>query len=317
MPGPGNEHHPVAAPESAQAERTRAVAHGGHRTGGRERGRRPWSSAGRRHQGREPRNHWTRSTIRHRVLPPASLPPFTRCPEETLTRLAALSMNSTCAQPALTSDEVRVLKNAAAHFSLRDQVILEISLMSGLRISSILAANCGHFFCGGQVRREFIVPRKSQKGGQGARRRAVKTRVVPLPETLREKVKLLLQLRFPEGEPAASAPLFISREGTPLSRRQATHVLKQMFTAAGICDRVGFGWHGCRRWFALTLYNDVTGHDLVVTSQLLFHASISNTVIYLGLNSAAIGDGYRGVADRLAGMVKTETPRCAVVARAS
>ena len=225
-------------------------------------------------------------------------------------------MNIICAQPGFTGDEIAAIERVLPQFPVRDSALIKCALTTGLRISSILAVTCGRVWADGDVRRNMVIPRRDQKNGKSGHQCSVHTQVIPLCDELRALIRLALFERYGSGSPVSAAPLFISREGHRLSRRQATHRLKQVMLAAGMRDRVGYGWHSCRRWFARTAYSTaVTGHDIMAVSRLLSHTSVVPTLRYLRLEEGTLNLAYAGVAAQLAGVGQgvspTENPACA------
>jgi integrase len=210
-------------------------------------------------------------------------------------------MNITVRQPAFTDQEIAALQVVLKDVPLRDTVLLWCALLTGLRISSLLQVRCRDVWTDGLVRRNLVLARSAQKGGHGPKRHAVRSRIVPLCDDLRGKIAELLFARFGGRTPVLHEPLFRSREGHALSRRQATHRLKQIILQAGLRDRPGFGWHSARRWFARTAYyrGGATVGDIVTTSSMLGHANLQSTLRYVGDDPAAIAQAFGGVAAHL------------------
>lgn len=219
-------------------------------------------------------------------------------------------MNIICAQPGFTAEEIAAIEAVLPQFPVRDRALVKFALTTGLRISSILAVTCGRAWAIGDVRKAVVIPRGDQKNGRSVfHQRSVQSQVVPLCEELRGLIRQVLFERYGSGSPVSAEALFISREGHRLSRRQATFRLKQIMMAAGLRDRVGYGWHSCRRWFARTAYSEeVTGHDIHATSRLLFHTSIVPTERYLRLDEVTLGNAYAGIAAQLAGVGREISP---------
>jgi len=209
-------------------------------------------------------------------------------------------MNTTCRQPALNDDEVAAILGVLTNYPVRDCALVLSALSTAGRITSLLAINCGDVWANGDIRRQVVLARANQKGGRGEFRRSVTSRVIPLCDDLRVAIRELLFEQFGSQPPPARQPLFVSREGTRLSRRQATTRLKQIMVRAGVTDRPGFGWHSCRRWWAIKAYSAaVTGHDLLATSRALGHARLTTTALYLGRDEDAVRAAFVGVAAAL------------------
>lgn len=76
-----------------------------------------------------------------------------------------------------------------------------------------------------------------------------------------------------------SGPVFVTRTGHVLSRKQVWHDLKSLAAKAGVLASKVFP-HNFRHLFAVLYYN-LSNHDIVKLSDMLGHASINTTRIYL------------------------------------
>jgi integrase/recombinase XerC len=124
--------------------------------------------------------------------------------------------------------------------------------------------------------------------GKGSRER-----VVPVGERAREAVRDYLARRQEiddaAGGTGGSRPLFVSRRGTRLSRRQIQRgVSAWLAWAAG---GEGLSVHALRHSFATHMLD--SGADLLAVKELLGHASLSTTRIYTHTSRERLVQTYR------------------------
>ena len=169
-------------------------------------------------------------------------------------------------QPAFTPEEIAAVTLVWDRFPRRDDVLFAVMQHTGLRISEALRITVGVVTDGAVVRPRLVVARQNLKHGRGAYCRSIRSRVIPLHPTFRTVLTEYLAAEG-WGRGDLRRPLILSRKGNPLSRRQATYRLWQVLHAAGLDQRIGFGWHGCRRSFAEGIYRS-TGNDIVLTSKV-------------------------------------------------
>lgn len=160
-----------------------------------------------------------------------------------------------------------------AQNNIRDRAILETLYATGIRVSELCSARLCDLNLESMELRVF---------GKGSRER-----VVLLNNSAAGWLKQYLeqrgQRRRGEGEPSAivdvnnpEAPLFVSRQSTPLSTRSVHRIVLKYARLAGI-DKV-ITPHTLRHTFATHLLEG--GADLRVVQDLLGHSSISTTQIY-------------------------------------
>ena len=151
----------------------------------------------------------------------------------------------------------------------RDLAFLATALLTGLRLSELLALNLG-----------------SIDGRPGERRIKVmgkgrKERTVPIEEPLHELIERYMETRrerFPGVKLAPRAPLFVDRRGDRLKRGGAHYLVERSYQAAGLGNRVPAGAmvHALRHTYATRLAEDgasateiqaLLGHEVLNTSQ--------------------------------------------------
>lgn len=183
-------------------------------------------------------------------------------------------------QPAYTPAELAAIDRVWEKFPRRDFVLFCLIQNTELRISEALRITIGDTWNGIAVRPVLVIARRHLKNGRSpTRKKGIRSRAIPLNGAI---LPVLREFLVAEGFGGGDLrrPLFLSRKGQALSRRQATWRLRQVLLAAGLNQRVGFGWHGGRRSYAEEIYRR-TAHDIVLTSRCLGHQSLEVTSQYL------------------------------------
>jgi len=195
------------------------------------------------------------------------------------------------ARPLLPDEEIKLL---AALDRRRDQVLFLFGRLTGFRITELLSIRVGDIWGLAGVRSEITLSRQRLKGGQGAQRRRVRSRTVPLNPQLRAALQTYLDERFEGAEPAPDDFLFASRSGEnrPISRVQAYRILKVAAVATGRPERVAT--HSMRKTFAQDVFAR-SGHNLVLTQRALGHSSVMTTARYVSPDEEAISAAILGL----------------------
>lgn len=164
----------------------------------------------------------------------------------------------------------------------RDRLLIELGWETGLRISELLSLKVGQVLLDGHPVSVLRVRRASLKNGRGVRARSVPGRVIPLNDRARAAIGECLT---PEQIADPVSPVFLSRQGdrSPLTRRQATRVIKKIFLDAGLDPCRIWGTHTLRKRYVRRVY-DLSGHDINLTRAAVSHRYISTTQAYLGLD---------------------------------
>jgi site-specific recombinase XerD len=175
-------------------------------------------------------------------------------------------------------DESR-LQPVLANCAPRDALLLTIGFGTGLRISEMLGLRVGDVWQNGAPVRVLRVTRKRLKGGRGKSARAVKSRAIPLNAHVRAAV-----VEYFKNNPDMDkdAPLFPSREGGAITRRQATRIIRRIFLAAGCDPSRVWASHSLRKRFVRRVY-DAT-KDINIARAAVGHRWIATTQLYLGLD---------------------------------
>ncbi|WP_462324546.1 tyrosine recombinase XerC [Desulfoplanes sp.] len=148
---------------------------------------------------------------------------------------------------------------------LRDLALVELLYGSGLRISEALGLDVGDIDPG----QSFV--RVTGKGQ--------KERIVPLTAISLERISTYLERRAFFSSSANETALFLGTRGRRLDRRQASRIIKNLCTLAGLPQTIPP--HALRHSFATHLLS--SGADLRSVQQLLGHAHLSTTQRYTHL----------------------------------
>jgi len=179
-------------------------------------------------------------------------------------------------------DEAR-LEPVLAEETPRNRGLVILGMETGLRVSELIGLKVGDVWQGGAAARHLRITRSRMKGGQGAHRRAVRGRTVPLNAKAIAALEEMLRGLSAPGD----GPLFPSREGqgTSITRRQALRVIKKIFLAAGCDPSRVWGSHSLRRRFVRRVFDRT--RDINVTRAAAGHRWISTTQAYLDLAGEA------------------------------
>ena len=158
----------------------------------------------------------------------------------------------------------------------RDRAILELFYASGLRLSELVQARLENL----SLEEGWI--RVTGKGG--------KTRLSPVGAAACEAISAYLTHARPAlVKPKTQSHVFLSINGTVLTRTRVYQVVQERAKAAGLGDRVHP--HLLRHSFATHLLNN--GADLRVIQEMLGHADISTTQIYTHVDQKRLKQVHR------------------------
>lgn len=162
----------------------------------------------------------------------------------------------------------------------RDLAILELLYSSGLRLAELQ-----------QLDLQDVEPRTGQVRVRGKGR---KERIVPVGREAAEALEGYLAARRSRSMPSGGggwprAPLFLSRRGDRLSRRQIQRTVSRAL--ALVSEDGDLSTHSLRHSFATHLMD--RGADLVAVKEMLGHASLSTTRIYTHTSVERLRRTYR------------------------
>lgn len=157
----------------------------------------------------------------------------------------------------LTKEEyVRLIETARAKGKERLALLMETICATGIRVSEV----------------QYITVEATQQGRAEISLKG-KIRTILLPGKLCKKL-----LKYAKKQKTVSGKIFLTRNGTGLSRKQIWAEMKAICKLAGVAASKVFP-HNLRHLFAKTFYR-VT-HDVAKLADLLGHSSIETTRIYL------------------------------------
>jgi integrase/recombinase XerD len=179
----------------------------------------------------------------------------------------------------LHEKQVDALLNApdpADEYYLRDRTLLELLYATGIRVSEAVGLDCarvnvkvGYLRCLGKGNRERIVPI-----GAGA---------------LRVMGLYLAHLRPSLVGPRSGDALLLSRTGRRLDRTNVWRLVRKHAETVGLDGKVSP--HTLRHCFATHML--AGGADLRIVQELLGHADVSTTQVYLHVDEARLKEVHR------------------------
>ncbi|MFQ6042564.1 MAG: tyrosine-type recombinase/integrase [Candidatus Poribacteria bacterium] len=174
---------------------------------------------------------------------------------------------------ALTPLEIQAVLSAFdGKYAIRNRTLFLLCANLGARITEALNLNVGDVFSDGEVVDVLYFRRETVKGkNEGV--------ALTLPSGAKSALSVFLSWKEEAGEPLSKkAPLFLSRQGSRLTRQQAHNIFKKAYKKVGLRGHVTT--HSPRKTYAQMVYEN-SGNDLVVTQRALRHTSISATLYYL------------------------------------
>ncbi len=163
--------------------------------------------------------------------------------------------------------------------AVRDRAMIEVIYSCGLRLAEIQGLDDADL----DLDRGLV-----KVLGKGS-----KERIVPVGERAREAVSAYLAKRHEvssrELAPGEGRPLFVSRRGTRISRRQIQRSVGAWLAWAA--DGEGLSVHALRHTFATHMLD--AGADLMAVKELLGHSSLSTTRIYTHTSRERLVKAYR------------------------
>lgn len=179
----------------------------------------------------------------------------------------------------LSLKEVEILLNTPKlddHFGKRDKAMLELLYATGIRVSELIGLDLEH------VHLEMGFIRCVGTGN--------KERIIPLGRAATEAIKQYLD--FGRAHFVANqhpdAALFLNHQGKRLTRQGFWKILKKLANEAGITKDLTP--HTLRHSFATHLLEN--GADLRAVQEMLGHADISTTQVYMNVTKPRLKDVY-------------------------
>lgn len=160
----------------------------------------------------------------------------------------------------------------------RNELLFIFGINSALRVSDLLRLKVGDVVDETQSPRSAVSLRERKTG---------KTKRFPLNESIKTALAHYLDA-CPSVE--LNAPLFPSRKGGALTRKQAWAILQEAGKKIGLCH---IGTHSLRKTFAYHVYRKT--NDLAMVQQLLGHSTSADTLRYIGITQEQLFDAYLGL----------------------
>jgi site-specific recombinase XerD len=164
---------------------------------------------------------------------------------------------------------------------VRDYLIVDLALSTGLRVMEIAQLDCGDVFI-----RDAISSLLVRNGKCGKRR------LVRFSESLKDHLNEYLSWKQDIGEPTGpSDPLLLSSNtGRHLTTRAIEKAFKRTAIKAGLSAH--YSIHCLRHTYACQLYK-ASGYNLRLVQKQLGHSSIHTTEVYADVMEPDIQDALR------------------------
>jgi integrase len=186
------------------------------------------------------------------------------------------------ARPFSEAEYAQLVAYFTARRDTRNKLLLVLGCGTGFRIQELASITVGHAWTGSEVAREITLARRVLKGGAGVHRRSIRSRRVPLSESVRAAIAEHLAV-IGTGDPNRCLLSSNRANAGGLDRGQAYKALIRACEACGInADRIST--HSCRKLFAKRMFL-ASGKSIWITSKLLGHRSVNTTAFYLEADS--------------------------------
>lgn len=177
-------------------------------------------------------------------------------------------------EPIRDIDKIQTMKKELSP-NPRDELLFVLGINSALRVSDLLRLQVADVLDESDRPREAVVLKEKKTG---------KTKRFPLNESVRGALKRYIEW---QASFRRDGPLFPSRRGGALKRKQAWAILQQAGKRIGL-DHIGT--HSLRKTFGYHVYRRT--NDLAMVQLLLGHSSSSDTLRYIGITQEQLYDAY-------------------------
>ena len=171
----------------------------------------------------------------------------------------------------VASDQAIIARGKGNQTAVRNQLIIELALGTGLRVSELANLKVDDLHLG-KGQNSLIV--RNGKGG--------KDRVVAFSSVLKKLISDYLEYRISQ-----SPHLFHSERGEQMTRFGIGRVFKTIAKIAGIAEHHSI--HSLRHTYATNLYK-ASGYNLRLVQKQLGHSSITTTSVYSDVISKDLED---------------------------
>jgi site-specific recombinase XerD len=173
---------------------------------------------------------------------------------------------------ALSPEEVtsllQAIQGGRPSLVKRDYAIIQILLQTGIKLGELTRLRLSDVQLRGDGESLLLVGGENPRGGDGNRRRQI-----PLNSLACAALRDYLRVRPPS---ASSENLFLSQEGSCISKRTVQRLIRVYTQAAGLED---VSAHVLRHTFAVSKLEDTD--DLSLVARLLGHRCLETTAKYL------------------------------------
>ena len=189
-------------------------------------------------------------------------------PDKYLTKDDTKRLRKTCQERAT------IAKSKGIQGPVRDALIIELALGSGLRVSEMANLKVEDLYL---KRGQGSIHVKNGKGG--------KNRVVDIGSNLKKQI-----LKFLDYRTMDSQYLFPSERGEKMSRSGIQQVFKKWAKKSGISSHDSI--HSLRHTYATNLYK-ASGYNLRLVQKQLGHSSPSITQVYADVMNADVEEALK------------------------
>jgi site-specific recombinase XerD len=176
----------------------------------------------------------------------------------------------------LTEAEIQnVLQAFKGKYDLRNRTLFLLGLNTGARISELLALDVGDVWRFGRAVEIIYLQKRHTKGKLVGRQITIKR------GAQQAIFELIRWKRRNQESLSKDAPLFVSRQGGRLKRKQAHNILRNAFNACELPGQVTT--HSLRKTFANHVLR-ASGGNIKVLQELLGHQHLSTTEVYLSFD---------------------------------
>jgi integrase/recombinase XerD len=178
-------------------------------------------------------------------------------------------------------DRAEVVFAKRRKIPVRDYLIVDLALSTGLRVMEIAQLDCGDVFIRNGI--SSLLVRNGKCG---------KRRLVRFGESLKDHLNEYILWKQNVGEPTGpSDPLFLSSNtGCHLTTRAIQKVFKRTAVRAGLSTH--YSIHCLRHTYACQLYK-ASNYNLRLVQKQLGHSSIRTTEVYADVMEPDIQDALR------------------------
>ena len=191
-------------------------------------------------------------------------------PDKYLTPEETRQLRKTCYEAA------SIAKSKGIQAPVRDELIIELALGSGLRVSEMANLKVEDLYL---KRGQVSIYVKNGKGG--------KDRVVDIGSNLKKQI-----LEFLDYRNMNSPYLFPSERGEKMSRSGIQQVFKKWAKKSGISSH--YSIHSLRHTYATNLYK-ASGYNLRLVQKQLGHSSPSITQVYADVMNSDVVEALRNL----------------------